>query len=351
MKSGARRRLSRSYGAGTHEHFLKIRRSGEDLLAFYGTALHRKMLCPLVFETVDRMRRQLLPITMTTICGHSRPVSVTWCKSLMGQGLSVSFDYPACRHRCSVDMKPWLFWKKQGSKSFVLEDKKKIEMFWDLSAAKYTCGPEPRESFYVVIACNNEVILLLGDMCKEALKKFDAHAPPSDVALLSRKEHVYGKQLYTTKAQLCEQGRTHDIAIECHVASEKDASRLSVRVDKQVVIHVTSLMWKFRGNQKIQVDGITIDVFWDVHNWLFKAEEGHAVFMFNRCAAEGKPRSGELALPSSFHQHWPVSFLTNKPHCVPDGLWASVLQWPTGSNTQEKEQSFSLTLYAWNNEH
>ncbi|MCO5591852.1 hypothetical protein L7F22_045845 [Adiantum nelumboides] len=296
-------------------------------------------------NSVKSVQNLVTCLYRTTIDGLSRIVSVTWCKSLMGQGLSVSFDYPSCKQRCSVDMKPWLFWKKQGCKSFVMGDER-IEMLWDLSAAKYAWGPEPCESFYVVIACNNEVILMLGDMCKEALKKVNAQVPPSDVTLLSRKEHVYGKQLYTTKAQLSERGRAHDIAIECDVTAKKDASRLSVRVDKQVVIHVTSLMWNFRGNQKIQVDGVTVDVFWDVHNWLFKAEEEHAVFMFNTCAARPK---GEARLPSSLNcQHLNAS--AGKPHCVSDGLWASVLQWPTSNMQEKEEQSFSLTLYAWNNE-
>lgn len=265
----------------------------------------------------------------------------------MGQGLSFGFDYPTCEHTCSVDMKPWRFWKKQGSKSFEMGTKK-MEIFWDLSSAKYTYGPEPQVAFYVAIECDHEAILLLGDMHKEALKKFHGQSPPPDTTLLSRKEHVYGKQLYTTKAQLRESGRAHDIAIECHVGVEKDASRLSVRVDQQTVIHVTSLMWKFRGNQTIQIDGTAVEVYWDVHNWLFKAEDGHAVFMFNTHVQQEKPRLSEAEVPSSTGHS--ASTNVDKPHAVSDVLWASVLQWPNSNDSQDKEQGFSLLLYAWNNE-
>lgn len=231
-----------------------------------------------------------------------------------------------------------------------------MEVFWDLSSARYVCSPEPREAFYVAVLCDDEVILLVGDMHKEALKKFHAHSPPSDATLLSRKEHVYGKQLYTTKAQLSGSGRPHDIAIECHVGNEEDPSRLSVRVDKQIVVHVTRLMWKFRGNQTIQIDGLAIEVFWDVHNWLFNPGDGHAVFMFHTCMAHEKPWLREVGIPFSAAQQAQTGRSPDKKLDFPDQSFASVLQWPCSNNFKYQEPyfsgsvGFSLLLYAWKNE-
>eukprot|EP00249_Psilotum_nudum_P014111 c24674_g2_i1 orf=532-1245(+) len=202
----------------------------------------------------------------TKLAGFSPYVSITWFKNLIGQGLTVSIDLPTAQFTCKMDIKPWLFWKKQGLKSFDIGGK--LDLLWDLSSAKYLGSPEPREHFYVALVFNQEIVLLLGDMQKEALKKCCAIPAPIESALLSRKEHVFGRKFYSTKAQFGDSGRTHDIVIECHTGSEKDP-RLYVRVDKHVVLRVKRLMWKFRGNQTIIVDGLPVEVFWDVHNWLF----------------------------------------------------------------------------------
>ena len=40
-------------------------------------------------------------------------ITITWIKSLMGQGLSVGIDDLANQCLCKVDIKPWLFSKKK----------------------------------------------------------------------------------------------------------------------------------------------------------------------------------------------------------------------------------------------
>lgn len=42
------------------------------------------------------------------------------------------------------------------------------------------------------------------------------------------------------------------------------------------------LKWKFRGNERVEIDGVYVQVSWDVYNWLFEEEreDGHALFMF-----------------------------------------------------------------------
>eukprot|EP01018_Ginkgo_biloba_P007177 Gb_16460 [translate_table: standard] len=307
-----------------------------------------------------RMTQNLITcLYQTKLAGICRFVTITWCKNLMGQGLSVHVNDPGCHYMCKVDMKPWFFWKKQGSKSFDVKGKK-MEVFWDLTNAKYVCGPEPQECFYVALMCNQEIVLLLGDMKEEAYKKTHARHPFHEPTLLSRREHVFGKRYYTTKAQFGESGRTHDIVIECHTGGTTKEPRLYVRVDKQVVLQVKHLIWKFRGNQTIQVDGIPIQVFWDVHNWLFNPSIGHAVFMFQTCLPNDKQSSNDVSCPPSVLQ-WPSSafnlkgpektfFKTSSSSSSSSTSSSSVMQWASMETEIGSPSGFSLLLYAWKSE-
>jgi len=94
-------------------------------------------------------------------------------------------------------------------------------------------------------------------------------------------------------------------------------------------MQVKRLRWKFRGNDTILVDGLAIEVFWDVHNWLFGTSLGNAVFMFKTCLSTEKlwasqPLSNPSPEPWSFSQR----FSDSKSQCL----------------------GFSLILYAWKNE-
>lgn len=94
--------------------------------------------------------------------------------------------------------------------------------------------------------------------------------------MVLRREHVYGNRLYTTKAAIG--GQSRDISIDCRVG---DDAKLCFSVDQKKVLEVKRLKWKFRGNERVEVDGIYIQVSWDVHNWLFEHDNhGHALFMF-----------------------------------------------------------------------
>jgi hypothetical protein len=76
-----------------------------------------------------------------------------------------------------------------------------------------------------------------------------------------------------------------------------------VRLDSKIVMQVKHLVWKFRGNSTISVDGIPVEVYWDVHNWLFGSPAGNVVFMFQTCA--GADKSGSFADRSIVP--WPYS--------------------------------------------
>ncbi|KAI9086028.1 hypothetical protein K1719_032105 [Acacia pycnantha] len=61
-----------------------------------------------------------------------------------------------------------------------------------------------------------------------------------------------------------------------------DDSRLCFSIDGEKVLQIRRLEWKFRGNEKVEVDGIPVQISWDVYNWLFEkhSSDGHAIFMF-----------------------------------------------------------------------
>ncbi|KAM0008429.1 hypothetical protein Hdeb2414_s0114g00799571 [Helianthus debilis subsp. tardiflorus] len=81
--------------------------------------------------------------------------------------------------------------------------------------------------------------------------------------------------LYTTKARFSNAGNWHDIVIRC--TGEIEGLKypvLQVSFDKRVVIRVKRLQWNFRGNQTIFLDGLLVDLMWDVYEWCFCLDTG-----------------------------------------------------------------------------
>ena len=242
----------------------------------------------------------------------------------MGQGLSIGIDDSTHQCLCKVDIKPWLFSKRKGSKSLEV-DSTKIDMFWDLTCAKFGHGPEPLEGFYLAVMFSGEVVLLLGDLKREAYKKIDSDPVRSNAIFVAKREHIFGKKFYVAKAQFCDKGQTHDVAIECDTIGLNDPS-LVIRIDSKQVMVVKRLKWKFRGNNTILVDGLPVEVFWDVHNWLFGNSMGNAVFMFQTSLSAEKMWAGQSVFDDR-----------------------SALTWST-RDCQSQGLGFSLMLYAWKNE-
>ncbi|XP_039044512.1 uncharacterized protein LOC120184004 isoform X2 [Hibiscus syriacus] len=263
------------------------------------------------------------------IRGRSCSITVTWSKSLMGQGLSVGVDDSSANQcLCKVDIKLWLFSKRRGSKRLEANSCK-INVYWDLSTAKFGSGPEPAEGFYVGVVADMQMVLLLGDMRKEAYKKTSASPSPSDALFVAKKEHVFGKRVFGTKARLCNNGRIHDLMIECDMIGFNDPC-LMIRVDGKTLMQVKRLRWKFRENCTISVDGMAVDVYWDIHNWLFETSVGNAVFMFK-------------ALPAMDDKLW-----ISQPNPNPSTLQRSFSQ--LFQESKSRNIGFSLVLYACKNE-
>ncbi|GJR19814.1 NADPH oxidase [Tanacetum coccineum] len=75
-----------------------------------------------------------------------------------------------------------------------------------------------------------------------------------------RREHVAGicHKKYTTKATF--RGKVHEICIDCTRVSTRDDSRLCFSMDGKRVLVVKHLQWKFRGNERVEIDGVHIQV-------------------------------------------------------------------------------------------
>ncbi|CAK9186372.1 unnamed protein product [Ilex paraguariensis] len=265
-------------------------------------------------------------VTCTYQCkllGKSCFITITWSKNLMGHCLGVEIDDLSHQCLCRVDVKPSLFSKRKGSKCLEVNFAK-IDMYWDLSLAKFGSGPEPLDGFYLAMLCKGEMVLLIGDLRKEALKKTESLLSLSNAIFICKRIHIFGKRVFVAKVQFCGNGQIHDLTVEYNTLGSDDTS-LVVRVDSKTVMKVKNLHWKFRGNYMISVDGLPVEVFWDVHNWLF-GTSGNAVFMFQSCLSAEKMSTNQTF---------------------------SELPWPCSHSFQESKSpglGFSLVLHAWKNE-
>ncbi|KAM3384793.1 hypothetical protein ACQJBY_009033 [Aegilops geniculata] len=225
--------------------------------------------------------------------GKSCRVTVTWSRAAMGQALAIAVHDSSGRCLCRTEIKPWLFSKRKGSKAMEV-DGGALDILWDLSSAKFAAGPEPLQGYYVALIFDLEAVLVLGDMPRVGDHKASSDALPCDAAMIARKEHTYGKKVYCTKARFSDIGQHHHITIECDTSGTKDPS-LEIRIGKKRVLQVKRLAWKFRGNQTFYVDGLPVEVLWDVHDWLFGPSNGCAVFLFQ----SGRSMEKFLSRPSS----------------------------------------------------
>ncbi|KAL8166418.1 hypothetical protein V2J09_007917 [Rumex salicifolius] len=174
----------------------------------------------------------------------------------MGQGLSVGVDDSTNQSLCKADIK-WWFSKKRGSKTIEVDDSRSIDVYWDLCSAQFGSGPEPSEGFYLAIVFDRQMILLLGDMKKEAFRKTSAAPVNSGSNLVSKRENVYGKKVFFTKAQFCDNGRVHDLMVECDTINTSDPC-LIIRVDRKNVLQVKRLKWKFRELAELEDEAVKL---------------------------------------------------------------------------------------------
>ncbi|XP_061948706.1 uncharacterized protein LOC133672338 [Populus nigra] len=223
------------------------------------------------------------------VAGYWRNLTVFWCKNHMNHTLNLiinNLEGEVC-YNCKIDLKPWLFWSKKGSKSFELEGCQ-VDLHWDFRSAKFAGSPEPASDYYVAVVSDEEIVLSLGDYRKKAYKRANVRPPLVEAILYLKKEHVFHKKTFSTRAKFDEKKHEHDIIVESSTGGPRDPE-MWISMDGIIMIHVRNLQWKFRGNQTVMLSRQPVQVFWDVHDWLFTAPgTGHGLFIFKPGVSESE---------------------------------------------------------------
>lgn len=247
-------------------------------------------------------------VYQTHVAGYTQIITVTWMKNnTAGRRFSIQIDNSNdhCRGFFKLENTPWLSSKKKGSK-ILGSGSGKVGIHWDLSLARFETGvPEPMEKYYVAVVVDLELVLLVGDMIGEAQKKIkiahDHYNSLSNVMLIAKKKYMSGdSKHYSTRSKFCNNGLTHDITINCETSDGVKEPYLEIRIDKKRIVLVERLKWNFRGNQTILIDHLPVEVFWDVHSWVFGSSNRRlrpAMFMFQTSG-----HSSERAFPWYYHQ-------------------------------------------------
>ncbi|KAG6388527.1 hypothetical protein SASPL_149955 [Salvia splendens] len=274
-------------------------------------------------------------IYQTHIAGYWRNVTVTWGKNAMNYSLGItvdSVDQNNIVYTCKIDIKPWHFWAKKGYKCLEV-DGSQLEAYWDLKSAKFLGSPEPVSDYYVALVADNEVVLLLGDNKKKAYKRTKARPPLAEPVIFYKKENVFGKKSFSTRARFDQRKRDHDIVVESATTGGKDPE-MWISIDGIILVHIQNLQWKFRGNQTVMVNKHPVEVFWDVHAWLFCAPgTHHGLFIFkSSCELEGNDDENDSSLSES---------LCDGSECSGNSRYFSV------DGHAKAGVEFCLFLYAW----
>ncbi|KAL6519341.1 hypothetical protein OROGR_018661 [Orobanche gracilis] len=221
-------------------------------------------------------------------------IKLTWRRSKTKQGVSVSISEYSPVFVPRGTESAILLQRPRGIESLELRGSR-IEICWDFSRAGYGAGPEPVNGFHVAILVDSEPGLILGDVPPESeIGKRIPDTDSSEFELISRCHLFSGDDCYcSTTAKFCEGGKRHDILIELsgvdgdrrhgHGTTGTKDSMLSVYVDEKSVVQVKRLVWNFRGNQTIFMDGLCVDLMWDLHDWFFGGgllSSGYGVFLF-----------------------------------------------------------------------
>ncbi|KAL8228861.1 hypothetical protein R6Q57_013761 [Mikania cordata] len=216
-------------------------------------------------------------------------MTAVWTKNIMNHSLTIFVDSMESNHRhsCKIDLAPWHFWGKKSCKTFGV-DGLQINVYWDLRLAKFTGSPEPCSDFYVALVCDEVVVLLIGDLKKKAYKRTKSQPCAADALLFFKKEHVFGKKSFTTQAKIDKHRKDYNIMVETSILGLNDPE-MWISIDGNMLIHITNLQWKFRGNLTVLVNKKPIEVFWDVHAWLFlNPGSSYGLFIFKPGQANSK---------------------------------------------------------------
>ncbi|XP_022981717.1 uncharacterized protein LOC111480782 [Cucurbita maxima] len=287
----------------------------------------------------DRRRRSPPPIPSSpnlTTCiyrTNSGLFSLSWSQSLFSHSLLLHFHQNPNAFDSSISfhllIKPLIPWKKHGSEK--LSDG--IHVQWDLRRARFSASPEPHSGFFIAVVVDGETILLVGDMIKEAYAKTRTAKLQNPQALILKREHVIAHNIYTTQAKFGGQIRE----IEIDGGFYDGESGLSFSVDGKCVLQIKRLNWKFRGNERIEVAGVPVEVYWDVYNWVSdmgKKNRGNAVFMF-RFEEEDEQMNRQQNWNLGLNQLVGSISVSMSSVGSSTGASSSVMEWATGEDSDQ----------------
>lgn len=347
--------------------------------------------------------------------------SLTWSRTLLGLSLRTVLRLDEVDVDDENDeeggeplrfcVRPWLLWKRRGARRFHFKDRvgrrRSVDIAWDLTRATFPSGPEPAAGFFVAMSVDADLILVAGDLIDEVHKKTKAQRPPASSALISRLEHVVlvenggSRRSYRSRARLG--GRDREIFIDIGAKEKGKEFAMSVEVDGKRVVNVRRLRWKFRGSERVELDGGRIQFSWDLHNWFFHtnnnpsvpktscgdvsasvaSELGHAVFVlrFENKENPSQGRSGNPLYKNLAADRYNAKTKNINRSCSSSGgsggekvksgrkrstqkrscsasstssassasTW-SVMDWASEEEMElRRSQGFSLLVYAWKN--
>nr|XP_043633059.1 uncharacterized protein LOC122604233 [Erigeron canadensis] len=218
-------------------------------------------------------------------------ITLTWSTHNIDFAFTITLNEPHSNTLKSFSLK-----NIKGSKKIDHSFDSKIELIWDLTKATYEIGPEPVKGYFVAVLVNSEIISF-GEIENLEFKKLVLDYSFAKCSLLSRNERFLGNSEYSTKAKFFDTGTWHDIMITCLADGMRTNTSLSlcVSIDKKNVIHIKRLKWNFRGNQTVFLDGMVVDLMWDVHDWFFESSSNSSTKSRSR-SRDGiflfRPRSG-----------------------------------------------------------
>ncbi|KAI9099139.1 hypothetical protein K1719_024906 [Acacia pycnantha] len=251
-------------------------------------------------------------IYQTQLCSSPTYLTLSWSSTLFSRSLLI---WSADIFSITISLNPStfsLFKTRPASKSIYLthahQRVRKIKLYWDFSRAHYGHNSaEPDSCFYLAIVSDGKLEFFLGDLFDDLTRRSNrliATRQPPEPVLLSRREHV--------------------------------------------------------GNERILIDGIEVEFFWDVFSWVNSNSNGHGVFVFQVGDGGVLPEmvgpekklmkkslsSGQKTAPSM------ISLSASPSN-------SSVLQWTEESSDGGRSScssstrssgsngGFSLLLYAW----
>ncbi|CAM8960531.1 hypothetical protein QQ045_003336 [Rhodiola kirilowii] len=212
---------------------------------------------------------------------------LTWTRTLLGRTLRIQLQDKRFNidYTLKIRSKPFLFWRNEGAKVF-----EEVQILWDFGRCRFGSETEPETGFYLAVVVGGEVVVFVGDMVKSAharLRLGCGKEKRTKQRLVFKKEHVNGTRFFRATAAVGG-GRKVRILIE-HFYSGRD-SGLRFSFNGFCVMEIENLVWKFRGNEQIEFEGVAVNVSWDVHGWLFttastkkkkEAAEASGVFVFD----------------------------------------------------------------------